>query len=202
MGSKFRYFERPHDFSTYHAEPQYCDLCRRSHAGYDGPFCGPKSDVEFICERCLASGRLAERDLTTCNGGDIAALRRQLAELHPDLDEEQRAALISARNVELESRTPNPLTWQDFLWPAHCSDYCVFVKEVGAPDIISLAGDEDPVAFLARHLRETTRAEEAREVWGSIRPDSPQKSGAAYSVGVYLFRCLHCDASILIWDCD
>lgn len=201
MASVFRYFERPHDFSTYQTEPRKCDFCRQVRFGYAGPFYGSGDDVEFICEECLASGRLAERGITT-NEGDIAALERQLAELRPDLDGKQRAALASARTAELESRTPSVITWQDFSWPAHCGDYCVFVKEVGAPDIKRLAGLQDPVAFLAERLRNPLRKDEAREVWESIRRDSPRDGQAAYSMGVYHFRCLHCNEPILIWDCD
>lgn len=201
MGTDFRYFERPHDFSTYQAEPHRCDLCGRERPGYTDPFYGDDDQVEFVCEECLASGRLAERDLTT-NEGDHAALKRQLAEQQPDLNVEQQAALSDARTAELETRTPDMVTWQDFFWPAHCGDYCRYVKEVGAPDIVRLAGDQDPITFLAEHLRDPMHDSEAREVWESIRPDSPQDGRTAYSVGVYLFRCLHCETPVLIWDCD
>lgn len=201
MAIMFRYFERPHDFSTYQAEPRSCNLCGQVRFGYAGPFYGLDRDIEFVCEECLASGRLAERGITT-NEGDIAALRKQLTERHPDFDAEERAALAAARTAELHSRTPHLVTWQDFFWPAHCGDYCAFVKEVGAPDVRRLAGDQDPVAFLAAHLRNPMHEGEAREVWESIRPDAPQNSQTAYSVGVYHFRCLRCGEPVLIWDCD
>ncbi len=201
MSIAFRYFERPHDFSTYQAKPRTCDLCGQERSGYTNPLCGDEDEVEFVCEECLASGRLAERDLTT-NEGDHAALTCQLAELRRDLDAEQRNALAGARTAELESRTALLVTWQPFRWPAHCGDYCTFVKEVGAADIARLAGDQDPDTFLAKHLRETMHDDEAREVRESIRPDSPQDGRTAYAVGVYLFRCLQCDEPVLLWDCD
>lgn len=125
----FRYFRRAHLFSDYTVIPQTCDLCGHVRPGYTGGFYGTR-EVKFLCEECLAAGRLAEIDAKT-NQGDEVALLEQLREKHPELDEAKIEALARKRTEELIYRTPCPLTWQDFSWPTHCGDYCCFVKEVG-----------------------------------------------------------------------
>lgn len=60
----FRYFHDPHNFSTYTLEPQQCEICGEHRPGYGGSFYGPE-DLDFVCEDCLANGKLAERNFTT-----------------------------------------------------------------------------------------------------------------------------------------
>jgi uncharacterized protein CbrC (UPF0167 family) len=144
---------------------------------------------------------LAEHDLET-NEGDQAGLARQLRQLQPSLDEAALRTLVAERTAELEQRTPHLTTWQDFRWPAHCGDYCQFVKEVGILDLERLAPDGDGLAFFASHTQDMQDLEHAREVWPGIRPDSPESSEPAYDVGVYLFECLTCGEPIILWDCS
>ncbi len=197
----FRYFCNPHQFSTYSDEAQTCDLCGESRSGYKGPFYG-RTRVGFACEQCLASGKLADIKATT-NEGHFGALRAQLQELHPDLDKAQIGALAQQRTAELEHRTPHLVTWQSFLWPAHCGDYCCFVKEVGKPDLNELAPDGDGQAFFGSHLYgRLADSTDASAVWKGIRPDSPNDNSVAYDIGVYFFQCLHCGAHVILWDCS
>jgi len=103
----------------------------------------------------------------------------------------------------LEHRTPHLVTWQSFLWPAHCGDYCCFVKEVGKPDLNELAPDGDGQAFFGSHLYgRLADSTDASAVWEGIRPDSPNDNSVAYDIGVYLFQCLHCGAHVILWDCS
>lgn len=200
MIARFRYFRAAHQFSTYQETPQRCDMCGREGMGYAGPFYGIRN-IEFVCEDCLLTGRLQEYNITT-NEGDMAALRQQLHALHPHLSDAERERLAHERTIELEHRTPHLVTWQDFFWPAHCGDYCRFVKEVGKPELTQLSPDGDGEAFLAAHAHDITDNTQAHAVWESIRPDIPTDGHAAYSVGVYLFRCLNCGEHVLLWDAE
>lgn len=196
----FRYFEHPHAFSTYRTVPAQCNVCGQSRPGYAGPFYGLR-DVEFVCEDCLTNGRLQDLDIST-NQGDMGALRLQLRERLPHLSDAEREQIAREHTAEVEHRTPHLVTWQDFFWPAHCGDYCRFIKEVGKPELSQLSPDGNGPEFFAAHARDISDLAHALEVWDTIRPDVPSNGATAYSVGVYLFRCLTCEEPVLLWDCD
>jgi len=153
--------------------------------------------VDRLCEGCLRSGRLAELDLATCTG-DAAALRKQLAEARPDLIGTELDALVQARTAELEQRTPCLITWQDFFWPAHCGDYCVFVEELGKPEIVELAREQDPTEWFC-----SLASDADVDVWNAIREDSARDNpSVSYDLTVYRFSCRRCQSTVLHWDCS
>lgn len=197
----FRYFAHPHDFSTYEPQPQACALRGTEGPGYRGPFYGTRRGVKFVCEDCLGSGALESAGLST-NDPDRRAVVEQLRALHPGHATEEITTLANAHTAELAERTPHPITWQDFFWPAHCGDHMCFDKEVGQPEITLLAPGGDGLRFCASHAGRIEDLTHGREVWEGIQPDMPENVRNAYSIGVYLFRCLICDAITLLWDCD
>lgn len=197
MAHTFRYFRSPHAFSTYSKAPKRCDLCESARAGYGGPFSG-EDELEFVCEECLVAGELAEVEMTT-NGGDAGALEDQLRArgLSGGALEEE----LTEKTEELETRTPPLESWQDFFWPAHCGDYCCFVKEAGCADLARLAANGDGEAFFRAHLHGDLRSvTDAPAVYAAVRPDSPADNAKAYDTTVYLFECLTCREPILWWD--
>ena len=106
----FRYFRDPHHFSTFTQNPSTCDICGRTLPGYEGPFYS-EEDLDFVCEQCLASGRLAEHD-ATANEADRSTLYSQVKIANPNLSEEQVETLVNDKTIELEQRTPHIVTWQ------------------------------------------------------------------------------------------
>ena len=174
--SPFRYFRDPHHFSSYTDTGEVCPFCGLVRPGYGGGFFGLDTEgYDFICEVCLLEGKLAEKDLTI-NEGSI---------LHPE------------RISELEQRTPAIMTWQQLLWPAHCGDFCCFLKEAGQLDLQRLAPDDDGQRFFEDHMEERQE-----DVWKNIRPDAPVDNSMGWSIGVYLFQCLECGEYVIQWDCD
>ena len=172
--AEFRYFAEPHGpSSTWTADQRACDLCGEVRAGYEGPYYGVE-EIDFVCEPCLVAGRLAERDATTNDGHATVA------------DPERRA--------ELEQRTPQLSTWQDWLWPAHCGDFCRFELEAGQRELVAAAPDGDGPGFLAAHLDPS----EAPLEWTWVPPTLAGEGG--FEVGVYLFRCLECGTHVVRWD--
>jgi uncharacterized protein CbrC (UPF0167 family) len=196
MEVSYRYFRFPHDFSTYIREPKKCDLCGETKAGFGGPFYGLKK-IEFVCEKCLNEGRLTEVDGFT-NDGNVGEISRQLKEIFPNLSDLERGEMVEARNDELIHRTPHLVTWQDFLWPAHCGDFCCFIKEAGKPDLLLIAPEEKVHSLFDGDGDEKS----FNFIWECIRPDSPSDNSIAYSVGVYLFQCLQCQKYFIVYDAN
>ena len=171
---EFRYFAEPHGpSSTWIEAGRVCGLCGEVRAGYDGPYYGIE-EIEFVCEPCLAGGRLAERDATTNAGSPTIA--------------------DPARRSELEQRTPHLSSWQDWPWPAHCDDFCRFEREAGQRELAAAAPDGDGPAFLAAHLD----PDDAPLEWDWVPPSLADDDG--FEVGVYLFRCLSCGTHVVRWD--
>lgn len=200
MTARFRYFKQPHQFSTYQAASRRCDVCEHEGPGYGGPFYGTRA-ITFVCEDCLASGRLQHYGATT-NDGNTEALRQQVWEWNPDLSDVERARLVQERTIELTLLTPHLVTWQEVVWPAHCGDYCRFIKEVGQPELAHPSPEGDGEAFFAAHAHDIADRSHAHAMWEGIRSDIPINGHAAYPVGVYLFRCLTCGEPVLLWDAD
>jgi uncharacterized protein CbrC (UPF0167 family) len=191
----FRYFRSPYAFSSYTSAPRACHFCGQARPGYGGPFIG-EADIAHICEPCLAAGRLAEAN-AAANDGDWDALYQQLEDIEYRLHDEEIQALAEPRRAELEQRTPPLSAWQDWLWPAHCGDYCEYIKEAGQPDLLAVAPLEAQAALFGR------RDDPAfREWWSGIRLDSPQDNAAPSSPAVYLFQCLVCGQHLVEWDAD
>jgi uncharacterized protein CbrC (UPF0167 family) len=195
----FHYFRDPHHFSTYTDETQTCDICGRDRPGYEGPFYS-EEDLDFVCEKCLASGRLAE-DEATANSADSRTLYWQIKVANPQLSEDEVKERVEEKTAEVEERTPHIVTWQDFEWPAHCQDYACFVKEAGKPDLNALSPDGDGRMFLYEHLYHGLTTD-LDDLWASVRPDSPTSNETSYHAGVYLFQCLNCQDYTILWDID
>lgn len=168
----YRYVARPHQDSTYQLEARPCRLCHHRRPGFAGPFQGPRP-MEWVCETCLAAGRLAAVGMRT-NVGDQHTLREQLRHLYPTWTTEAVATRIQQQSAELETRTPPLRTWKPWAWPAHCGEYCRLLQADGLP---VNAGTPPPTTL-------TTSA----------------VAGAGAAVGVYLFECLHCGQALLLWD--
>jgi uncharacterized protein CbrC (UPF0167 family) len=193
--TNFRYFRSPHHFSTYTAEPQRCHFCGEARPGYAGPFIG-EADIRFVCELCLTDGRLADAD-AAANDGDWDKLYQQLEDIHYRLHDEEIQMLAEPLRDELEQRTPPLPAWQDWPWPAHCGDFCEYIKEAGQPDLLAVAAPEgQPRLFGAKDDAAF------REWWNGIRPDSPEDNATSHALAVYLFQCRHCNTFMVEWDAE
>lgn len=200
MPYEYRYFRRPHAFSTFRADAAECQICRATSPGYAGPYYGAV-DLLFVCEACLHGGRLEQLDCST-NDPDVTELRGNLALAHPGIESSPLKTLVDERTSELIYRTPHLTSWQDFFWPAHCTDYCRYEKEAGRLDFANLAGTSDPKKFFIEHLYSGYRETDLDDLWESLREDSPADNSVAYETTAYLFSCLVCLTPVVLWDCS
>ena len=151
-------------------------------------------DLEFVCEDCLIQERLSELNTVT-NDCDVEALKLQIAQLCSGYTEQEVEKFSQEKSFEIIYRTPRIQTWQDYLWPAHCGDYCKFIKEVGQSELLQIAKLEEIKDLLA--IEDET---DFRFIWESIRKDIPVDNSTAYDIGIYLFQCLHCNEYVVLWD--
>jgi uncharacterized protein CbrC (UPF0167 family) len=153
-------------------------------------------DEFFVCEICLSSGRLAEKDLFV-NNADYANLSEQLKSVHPELTEEQHQSLVSERTSEVQQRTPRPSVLNMFAWPAHCGDYAVYYRQAYADDLNQIAPNGDGKAFFLAHLpsRYVQNHDET-----AVNQDWENHLDGFWRF--YLWRCRVCQIYLLTYDCD
>lgn len=120
--------------STWQDEPGRCELCGHEGPGYSGPFYGER-DCDFVCERCLVGGALAEVDVST-NEGDVRALRAQLS----GVPEPERERLVRERTDELAHRTPHLVTWQELAGGADLWRW--FLEHVREPHDVGFTAED------------------------------------------------------------
>ena len=197
---RYRYFYKPHAFSTYTTEKSPCSLCGETHAGYKGPFYG-EAHVGFVCEECLAAGKL--RDLgASANEGDVGSLREQLRSSVSRLQRNPNSGFWSGSAQQ--NWSTGPLT----LLPGRISRGRPIVETIAASSrkwacrtYDTLASDGDGRRFFEDHLHgDHRRGTDLDNWWQGIRPDSPEDNAVAYNVGVYLFQCTVCPRYVIMWD--
>jgi uncharacterized protein CbrC (UPF0167 family) len=129
-------------------------------------------DARF-CPWCIADGSAVARFGGTFNDAGVG--------------------VAGERRTEVESRTPNVETWQDWEWPVHCSDAMVYL---GQPTSEQLRRYEDAVDALRTEMRTQYRwpEEQIEELIDGFGPDSSHVA--------YLFRCQHCGTHVAPWDAD
>lgn len=196
---KFTYFADPEHFSTWSREPQDCPICGEYKPGYEGPFYGGEEDIEFLCEKCLRSGVVVEFGATT-NDGDMEALRAQILEKMEFLSPEQVAREVEKKLTVLTERTPPMATNGPLPWPAHCADFCEYIKEVGRQDLATLSPTGDGERFLYQHFQKTDDRDNPESIYKRMTPGTLENNHESHSPAVYLFKCLECGKHVILSD--
>lgn len=194
----YDYFADPENFSTWSSQSQECSLCGQERSGFEGPFYG-EDDIEFICEECLRHGEIVETGATT-NDGDMESLREQIGEMRPELPEEQVAREVENRFAILAEQTPPMATHLPVLWPAHCGDFCRYVKEAGRADLELLGPGGDGQAFLLMHFLQSDPHQDPQRIYKQMRSEATENNHISHSPAVYLFKCRNCDEQFVLSD--
>jgi len=194
----YPYFADPENFSTWSDHPQECDLCAAERPGFEGPFYG-EEEIGFLCEECLHAGAIVESGATT-NDGDMESLREQIAEANPALPVEQVAREVEQKFARLTEQTPPMATHAPLLWPAHCGDFCVYVKEAGRADLQKVAPGGDTLAFFLMNFLQSDPRQDPEKIHSRMRAETTENNHISHSPAVYLFRCDKCSEHFLLSD--
>jgi len=202
---KFKYFVSADKFGSYLDGNTQCDLCGTETRCFDASLFIGEDEMDAICPGCLAAGELKDMDLYTCEG-DIAELRKQLKELNPSATETEIEQLITQKTEELEKTTPALVTWQDWEWPVADGDYCAFIGYGSRPLYNQLAKDKDGKKFFKYSLYSSfTDSSNADELWDESMPGKLIRNGneaEGLSPLFYVFRSLHSEKIVTVWDID
>ena len=202
----YKYFKHPKRFVAFHDDAITCQICKEKKNCLDAsPFYG-EDELEAVCEDCLNAGRLTEIGACTIDA-DTEMLVKQLEELYPNWTKKELFEDAKAKTDELELRTPPILSWQEWKYPAADGDYCQFIGFASKQDYerLALLGEEemDGKTFFARTLYDTFAEDTNVDgIWKSMA-DRKIKNVAQsndYFLLVYLFKSLHSETYVSVWD--
>ena len=171
---RFRYYRDPVGDATIEPSEAVCAACERSRGfivtstayGTDVP-----EDARF-CPWCVAAGVAHQRYGVTFNEVDRGATAEATA--------------------EVRVRTPGFLSWQDWDWPTHCDDVCVYL---GQPTGEELRGNREAYDALLADIRQWDWGRDEEYVRDFI-------DGLGGSHVAYLFQCSRCEKQLVRWDAD
>lgn len=199
----FTYFEQPEKYSPLSEEETPCDFCGIEKLCFEGELFYGTDQVAYICPECLAEGKLTGRDIFTCEG-DIEELRQQLRALHPEWSDEQIESVATEKTSALEKTTPHLVSWQDWSWPCADGDYCRFIGYGSKALFASMAPGTDGVQ-LFKHSIYHSIADDADvdTLWDDLLPEddiADYHESADLPILFYVFKSLHTDRIVTIWD--
>jgi uncharacterized protein CbrC (UPF0167 family) len=204
MQAEFKYFRDPERFAVILSKGTECDICHRVRRCFDASVFYGRERYTAFCFECVAAGRLAEVGAFGVNG-DYGALKRQLQALNPGLPPDEVEQQARAITVRFEATTPKLLTWQDWAWPAHCGDYCQFVRMAGQADFNALAENGDGKRLFSTSLCRDLSESAVDDIWTALKPGSIggiSDPADNWSPMAYIFRCLKCGAIVTGFDMD
>lgn len=172
----FPYYSDPLADGTLQESRKLCSACGRERGWVATSllYSADVPDDAAFCPWCISDGSAVARYGGTFNGVDHGS--------------------AAAARVEVEERTPNFVTWQDWHWPVHCHDAMIYL---GQPRAGGLREYPDAFTGLEAEVRELPWAREsdaAHEFLDSLDPEA----GAV----AYLFRCPRCGTHRATWDAE
>ena len=201
----FKYFDNPEVFIGFLEDETTCDICGEIKLCFDAQSFIGEDAISSICSECLATGKLLEKELFTCEG-DISELKRQIREINPAMGDDEIDVLAENKTLELEKTTPHLVTWQDWNWPCADGDYCKFIGYGSKPfyDVLALDGNgrklfENSIYY---ELRDDSDIE---QLWNEELPEKSINNYAEsnnFSTVFYVFKSLISEKIITIWDCN
>lgn len=199
----YTYFDKAGKYSPHSQEAVTCDLCGLEKVCFEAALYYGTEQIEYICPECLAGGKLAGRDIFTCEG-DIEELRHQLRTLHPEWSDEQIESVATEKTFALEKTTPHLVSWQDWPWPCADGDYCRFIGYGSKKMYASMAPGTDGMELFKNSIYHTVADDaDVGAFWDDLLPEeniADYDESADLPVLFYVFRSIHTDRIVTIWD--
>jgi len=145
-----------------------------------------------ICFECVAEGRLLEIGASAVEG-DFGKLKEQIRSENPNASADEIEEKAREITKQLGGSTPNFPTWQDWSWPAHCGDYCQFIRLAGQDDFNKLAEDGNGKALFRDSIYDSSLARNFDFVWSRLKPGNVSgiiNPNDNWSPMAYIFKCL------------
>jgi uncharacterized protein len=168
---EFKYNPHAEKLGIIKKESTVCPVCEREREYvYAGPFYS-EDEVEGICPWCIKDGSAANKYVGEFQ--DAAACET--------VDRQEYI-------IELTTRTPGFIGWQQERWLSHCGDFCALKDYVGWQEI--------------KHLKDelTVDIEEIKSDYNLTQEQLQKHLVKNGSMQGYLFQCLHCGAHRLTAD--
>ncbi|GAB3931300.1 CbrC family protein [Larkinella terrae] len=200
----FKYVDKPEVFMGLRDKETRCEFCNQQKLCFNADAFYGEDEIESICPDCLATGRLYERDSYTCQG-DLAELKRQLQDRNPDLSKAEVDDLADQKTLELEKTTPPLITWQDWDWPCIDGDYGRFIGYGSKPFYTQLSTETDAQTLFEKSIYYALADDsDADELWKDVpqKTVNDYKTSSDYSTLFYVFKSLHSDQIVTIWDAE
>ena len=201
----FKYFESPGNFGHFLDEETACEICGHHTKCFDGSAFIGENDIDAICQDCLANGKVLEYDVVTCQG-DTTELRTQLQVLHRGASAGEIDDMVKEKTTGLETTTPPLITWQDWEWPCADGDYCLFIGYGSKQLYNELSGNKQGFDLFADSIyysqEDDTDTEALWDESMSSKRINNNADAEKLSVLFYVFKSLHSNKIVTIWDMD
>jgi len=161
--SKFKYFRDPDSFAFRIDDRAECSICKNIGLWFDASGFYGEDDLEIICDDCLVTGKLMEREyeifINDAFGGN---------------EEETNIIMY---------KTPPLPTWQDMVWPSINGQYCVFEGLASREDF------ESQEEFKKAFIRSDDGVSDLDYLWEALPKKRITTYKQAYAISIYLFTC-------------
>jgi len=170
----FKYFKDPMNFSYISDKPVACSICNEIKICFDaGGYIGVE-EIDYICEDCLASGKLIDLDIES-----------NLVYAIDSSDEE---------SLTIAYKTPAFPTWQDTAWPVVNGQYPLFERIASKEDF------KDKQEFVDSFIEDEQSKSEIGWLWDMLPDKKLNNYEEAGGITVYLFSLDN--RKYWIWDAN
>lgn len=192
---KYKYFSEPLKYSYTYDQKVNCDFCKKDAICFDLSHLSSEPTESSVCESCVLGGEFEKKEICFSNDYDFEKFESCVQ----DLDQRKEIERV------FEYYTPLRPTWQDGYWPILDNDFGHFIKIADLFDIVSLAGDLNPVDFFLSILEKKENIDfEKFEYLFEYLPKTritDLKSGN-FDTSFYLFKSTKKEKYLLIWDAN